>query len=158
MKREEIFKYGKKEFEDISKDIYGKNYLSYLDFLRIRNFKLQNFTTEKEERINKITSEAFRLAKENKIKEAIDKLRELHGVAIPIASAILAMKYPNKYAIIDRRVLTSLKKEEWIKKDKYTKDSKIYEDYMILMRKTKPSNMSLRDYERSLFEKVKKIN
>ena len=142
----------KGEFENISKEIKEKDFLSYFDFLRIRNFKLQNSTKEEEIRIKTVTSEDFKLAKEDKIKEAITWLVGLDGVAIPIASTILAMKYPDKYAIIDRRVIKQLGKNEWLKK--YLKDAEIYEEYLLLMRKTKPSNMSLRDYERSLFEEV----
>ena len=152
MKREDKLKWYKKEFEHIAKEISKKELLSHLDFLRIRNFKLQNSSTEEENRIKGVTSKAFKLAKENKIKEAIVELVKLDGVAVPIASTILAMKYPNKYAIIDRRVLTALGKEDWVKSNKYLRDPKIYEEYLILIRKKKPSHLSLRNYERSLFE------
>ena len=156
MKRKEKRQWYKKEFENIHDEIKDEVNLSHYNFLRIRNFKLQNSTTEEEKRIKIITSEAFRLAKEDKIKEAIKKLLELDGVAIPIASTILAMKDPDKYVIIDIKVLKVLEKEEWIKGNKYKKDPEIYKQYTLLMRKTKPLNTSLRDYETDLFEKFKK--
>jgi hypothetical protein len=151
MNRKEILNWYKKEFERISKGITNKNNLDYFNFLRIRNFKLQNSSRETEENIKQTTKNAFNLARKDKIEEAVSKLLELHGVAIPIASTILAMKYPKKYCIIDRIVLNKLGKKEWLKK--YLSNPKIYKDYLILMRtKSKEKNMGLRDFERSLFE------
>lgn len=151
MNRDEKLKWYRKEFEKINKTIQNKNELFYPDFLRIRNFKLQNSTIEDEKNIKKITYKAFKLAEKDKIQEAVKELLKLNGVAIPIASTILAMKFPEKYAIIDRRVIKQLNKPEWMKD--YLKNPKTYEEYILLMRKTKPFNLSLRDYERSLFEK-----
>jgi len=151
MNRKEILNWYKEEFEKINKHISNKESLDYFDFLRIRNFKLQNSSRENEEQIREVTKEAFKFAKEDEIEKAISKLLELHGVAIPIASTILAMKYPDKYCIIDRIVLTNLGKEEWIKE--YLSNPKIYKEYLVLMRsKAKENKMRLRDFERSLFE------
>jgi endonuclease III len=152
MKREEKLKWYEKEFKEISREIKNKDKLSHYEFLRIRNFKLRNLSTETEESINKITEKAFSLAKEDKIEESIKELLKLNGVAIPIASTILAMKYPKKFVIIDKRVITALKKDEWLKD--YLTNPKTYESYLILLReKSKKNNISLRDYERELFEK-----
>jgi len=151
MKRKEKLNWYKDEFEHIHESVKDKNKLSYFDFLRIRNFKLQNSSTENEEHIKRITEESFILAKDDKIIEAINKLLELNGVAIPIASTILAMKFPETYAIIDRRVIIALDKEEWIKD--YLKNPQTYEKYLLLMRdNAKSKGMKLRDYERMLFE------
>jgi hypothetical protein len=151
MNRKDKLIWYKKEFENIHQLIDKKLELSYFDFLRIRNFKLQNSTTENEVNISKITNRAFKLAEEDKIQESISELLKLEGVAVPIASTILAMKFPERFAIIDRRVINQLGKKEWLKD--YLKNPKTYEEYILLMRKTKPSNISLRDYERNLFEK-----
>lgn len=154
MKREEIFRWYEKEFNKISKEIEKKNELSYFDFLKIRNFKLQNSSRENENKVKEITKEAFKLASNDKIEESINKLLELHGVAIPIASTILAMKFPKKYCIIDRVCITNLGKKEWLKK--YLKDSKIYREYLFLMRqKAKDNKLKLREFERKLFENRK---
>ncbi len=151
MNRKEKQKWYKKEFEEINQVIKNKNSLSYLDFLRIRNFKLQNSSVEDKEHIKEVTQEAFKLATGDKIEEAIEKLLELNGVAVPIASTILAMKFPNKFAIIDRIVLTNLGKNDWLKR--YTTDPKIYLEYLSLIRKkAKEKGLDLRDYERRLFE------
>ena len=151
MNRQEILKWYAKEFEKISKEIKGKKELSYYDFLRIRNFKLQNSSREEEKSVEEITKIAFDLASKDKIEESINKLLELHGVAIPIASTILAMRFPEKFCIIDRVCISNLGKTEWLKK--YLTDSKIYRDYLLLMRKNaKERKINLRKYERSLFE------
>ena len=61
------------------------------------------------------------------------------------------MKFPEKYAIIDRRVIVALDKEYWIKD--YLKNPQTYEKYLLLMRdNSKSKGMRLRDYERMLFE------
>ena len=89
--------------------------------------------------------------KDDKIQEAVKQLVELDGVAIPIASTILAMKFPERYAIIDRRVITALGKTEWLKN--YLNNPEIYEEYLLLLRKmAKTKGKLLRDYERELFE------
>jgi len=151
MNKKEILKWYAKEFEKISKLIHKKDCISYYEFLRIRNFKLQNSSREDGDTIEKITNEAFKFAKKDEIEKAISKLLEIHGVAIPIASTILAMKYPNKYCIIDRLVLTRLGKEDWLKK--YISDVKIYKEYLLLMRRmAKEKNINLREFERGLFE------
>ncbi|MBT4377132.1 hypothetical protein HOD29_07205 [archaeon] len=152
MDRSEKLKWYKKEFGDISNEIKNKNTISHYEFLRIRNFKLQNLSTETEENVQKITKEAFELAKEDKIEEAIKELLKLNGVAIPIASTILALKFSEKYAIIDKRVINALGKEEWLKD--YLDNPATYQSYLILLREnSKENNISLRDYERELFEK-----
>nr|MBA4405296.1 hypothetical protein [Nanoarchaeum sp.] len=153
MKRAEKLKWYAKEFENIHEDIKSKEHLSYHDFLRIRNFKLQNSTIENEDNIKIITSRAFKLAKEDNIKESIQLLQEkLDGVGIPIASTILAMKFPNKYAIIDRRVIESLGKKEWL--TDYLINPDTYEKYLSLIReKAGKEGKRLRNCERELFER-----
>src|SRR3989344_3882541 len=151
MKRKDKLIWYKDEFEDISREIKESDSLSYYYFLRIRNFKLQNSTPESEEHIQELTKKAFVLAKADKIKEAINQLIELEGVAIPIASTILAMKYPDKFAIIDSRVIKKLGRPEWLKG--YLNKPEIYENYLKVLRSmAKEKNMLLRELERSLFE------
>jgi len=151
MKRQEKLNWYKKEFESINQDIETKKSLSYFDFLRIRNFKLQNSSVEEESHIEKITKDAFVLAEKDEIEGAINRLLELDGVGVPIASAILAMKYPDRFAIIDRKVIHALNKDDWLKG--YINNPGIYKEYLLLMRKNaEKQGMSLRDYERGLWE------
>jgi len=51
--------------------------------------------------LKKITSEAFKLADQDRIKEAVEKLRKLPEVGVAVASAILTFYNPNKYGVID---------------------------------------------------------
>jgi thermostable 8-oxoguanine DNA glycosylase len=152
MIRKEKLKWYEKEFEDISKELKNKDMLSHYEFLRIRNFKLRNLSAETEESVNDITKEAFKLAKDDKIEESIKELLKFNGVGIPIASTILAMKYPDKFAIIDRRVINALGRTEWLKD--YLSNPATYKSYLVLLREnSKVSGKKLRDYERELFEK-----
>ena len=154
MSREERLEWYIKEFEKISNDISESSSLSYYDFLRIRNYKLQNISIANEKDIRKITRKAFELAKNDKIVDAVEQLIKLNGVGIPVASAILTMKYPEQFAIIDRRVLQALGEGKWIKN--YQKDPKIYNDYLIRVRQeAKRKRMKLRKYELYLFKKGK---
>jgi thermostable 8-oxoguanine DNA glycosylase len=151
MKRKEKLKWFKEEFEKIHDNINPKDSLFHYEFLRIRNFKLQNSSQENENHVEEITKEAFKLAEKDDIQGSIKLLLQLEGVAIPIASTILAMKYPDKFAIIDKRVITALGKKEWLKS--YLQDPRTYEEYLLLLRKlAKERGVSLRDLERSLFE------
>ena len=155
MKRKEKNEWFKSEFSSIHNKIKNQDKLSYEDFLRIRNYKLQNSSTETIEKIELITREAFQLAEKWDVKNAIKKLDELEGVAIPVASAILAMKYPDKFAIIDRRVIEELNKREKFKD--YIKDANIYEEYLkILKSKAEELGLSLRECEMKLFEQNQK--
>jgi len=142
------------EFSIISKEIRKKNQLSYFDFLRIRNYKLNNVTKALEDEISKCTKEAFELVENGNIKGAVEKLITLSGVRIPIASAILAMRFPEKCAIIDRVVIEQLGKKEWLKR--YLENTDIYIEYLELLKKKRPKNKSLREFELELWEKGRK--
>ena len=155
MKRKGKNEWFRKEFSSIHYKIKNQDKLSYEDFLRIRNYKLQNSSTESVEQIELITKEAFKLAENGDIKSAIKKLDELEGVAIPVASAILAMKYPDQLAIIDRRVIEELEQGEKFKD--YIKNIDVYLEYLkILKSKAKELGLSLRECEMGLFEQNQK--
>lgn len=155
MKRKEKNEWFRNEFSSIHNKIKNQDKLSYEDFLRIRNYKLQNSSSESVEKVELVTRDAFQLAEEGEIKSAMKKLDELDGVAIPVASAILAMRYPDTFAIIDRRVIEELDKEEGFKD--YVKNVNIYEEYLkILKSKAKELGLSLRECEMRLFEQNQK--
>lgn len=148
-KNREIWSRG--EFERISELIKNKSELNHYLFLRIRNFKIQSFSPEEEENIQKVTKIAFEYAKKDETEKAIQELRLLGGVGIPIASTILAMKFPEKYCIIDRRVLLKINNEKWLKE--HTENPKVYSEYLEYMKqKAKEKGMALRQYELSLWE------
>ena len=98
-------------------------YLSRGDFLRICRWKLRDqygsaahaLESSSPKRIKRVTQMAFSL----KDKEAgfelagrLAILRLLPGVGIGVASAILALRYPKKYAPIDARAWRALFDEE----------------------------------------------
>lgn len=145
------------EFREIKSLIKNKESLSHYDFLRIRNFKLQNSSNATDEEINKISKKAFELAKKDDIISCIKELVKLNGVQIPVASTILAMRFPDKFAIIDINVLRAMRKEElW---SKYKTDPEIYKEYTLLLRKeSKEKNKSMRELEFSYFLKGQNKN
>jgi hypothetical protein len=159
-------KWAEEEFEKISSELKRQDHLTYEDFLRIRNFKLRVHTVETRRNIKSKTEKAFVDAKNDETKKAVEALTLLHGVQIPIASAILAVKYPEKYCIIDKKVIKGLLTEKLISKktakkwvvlkggsSQYTKNVNIYEEYLKIMKKgSRRRRMKLRDYERTLFE------
>jgi len=131
------------EFRHISLIIHDRNCLDLFDFFRIRNFKLNNVSTEKENKIKKLTHKAFEKSKTN-IEEALNLLQKLDGIGIPIASAILAMKFPNEFVIIDKNVILALRKKGLINQKKYKKwkkdyknKSEVYPEYLEIVKKCK---------------------
>lgn len=157
----------KREFFEISKSIQNKESLTMYDFLRIRNFKLNNLSIESEKNIIEQTREAF---KPNiPIKQRLKILVALYGVRIPVASAILAMRFPDQFAIIDQNVIFALVHRKKIDKevgrewyDNYIGGQKsftVYEDYLKVLKMILANNKekSLREIEIDLFEEGKKI-
>jgi hypothetical protein len=125
----------------IGEDIRRRGYLGPHELFYIVAWKLPRRVRgnmgskwEKIERIEiedlkKITSEAFKLADQDRIKEAVEKLRKLPEVGVAVASAILTFYNPNKYGVIDiyawkalydeQRKSGDFKPEEYVK---YLKD------------------------------------
>lgn len=69
---------------------------------RIKNYAYKNAPS----RIVEITRRSF---KTNNKKEQIESLLGLRGVGYPVASVILHFAFPDKYPILDFRVIHSLK-------------------------------------------------
>ena len=137
------------EFTSISKGIRNKNHLSYEDFLRVKNYKAQALSEAKKGQVMVQTKKAFEAAKQHKVEDAIKALTKLHGVGIATASAILAMWDPDKYAIVDKRVIKNLGVS--FRKNPL-KSAEGYKEYLRVMDK-KRGNATLRDFERKVFEK-----
>jgi len=95
-------------FESIGPKIRERGYIQFEEFFKICMWKsrrpkqkyLKNKTI-----IETITKKCFIEKNESK---KISLLCELEGVAIPTASAILTIVYPEKYAVIDVRCLDML--------------------------------------------------
>ncbi|MCD6256003.1 MAG: hypothetical protein J7J44_07010 [Deltaproteobacteria bacterium] len=73
------------------------------------------------ESVKEITQEALKLAAEDKVKEAIEKLIMLpRGVGVRVASAILTFYDPDKFGVIDRfawKALYGMDKDDFALED-----------------------------------------
>ena len=104
-----------KEHLHLLKQVRSPFYLDLDDFDRILRWKLrQQYARQKslrskntEDIIRDITCLAFNISHEDEDYELELRLRlltALRGVEIPVASAVLALCYPEQYAVIDFRV------------------------------------------------------
>jgi thermostable 8-oxoguanine DNA glycosylase len=95
-------------FQTVGPSIKKKRFLTFKDFYQICMWKSARPKTKyitNKKRIKEISKRALKEGDENK---RIKILCELNGVGIPTASAILAITYPEKYAVIDIRCLETL--------------------------------------------------
>lgn len=97
-------------FSYVGPEVKKRGFMKFDEFYKIAMWKSvrqkQKYLNNKKI-IKKYTKEAFF---ENSELIKIKKLCSLDGVAIPTASAILTIVYPDKYGIIDVRCLGMLKK------------------------------------------------
>lgn len=81
-----------------------RGYLTRNEFLEVCTWKSprarKHYENNNEKQVRSITKEAFSIIHE---KTKINRLTELKGVSLPLASAILTMAYPEKYGVIDIR-------------------------------------------------------
>ena len=92
---------------------------------------------------------SLRFASDSRTSErsAIETLTKLHGVGIPVASAILTLINPDKYTIIDYRALESLGVTDWPDSVEY------YLGYLAGCRElARRYNKSLRTLDRALWQ------
>jgi endonuclease III len=81
------------------------------------------------------------------VKAAIEALDELHGVGIPMASAILAMARPEVYTVVDFRALEALGITKWPKTSAY------YDAYLKTCRElAQQHKTTLRTLDRALWQ------
>lgn len=159
-----------KEYDFISKGEFEKADKNYLRYLLIFAFKGQrpfhiNFK-EVSDVWNNLSED------KDKLKETFQKLLKLDGVGFSTASAILHFKFPNKYAIIDRNVLSGILKEEKIELGKIRdgasekildKNLELYKQYIDFLHnkikegKFKSIFKSIREAEFYYFEKGQKM-
>jgi hypothetical protein len=76
---------------------------------------------------------AVATAPESTTEQAVNALTELHGVDIPVASAILAAIYPERYAVLDFRTLEALGHARH--------DVRFYEEYLAFCNRLAESNI-----------------
>jgi len=98
---------------------------------------------------------SLRFASDSRTSErsAIETLTKLHGVGIPVASAILTLINPDRYTIIDYRALESLGVTDWPDSVEY------YLGYLAACRElARRYHKSLRTLDRALWQWSKELS
>jgi hypothetical protein len=101
--------------------------------------------------IRRITRDAFRARSERK---KLELLTSLHGVSVPMASAILTMTNPKRYGVIDIRVWQLLFKIGAVARNERGAgfDFRHWYSFLVLIRyHAKENQVRARDIERTLF-------
>lgn len=97
-------------FNFIGPKIKKRGFINFQEFFKIcmwKSVRQKNNYRKNEQTIKKITKNAF---KESDERKKMEKLCELKGVGIPMASAMLTVVFPDKYAVIDIRCIEMLNK------------------------------------------------
>lgn len=98
------------EFPNISQDIQQKGYLQRDEFRAIGRWKYAPndylYKRNSQNEVEKQTGRAIQVYEKPEAK--VEALRELDGVGVPVASAILSVVFPNDYATMDYRALRTL--------------------------------------------------
>lgn len=116
---------GDRDLQLISRDIKNRGYLGIHELIYIAMWKLPENAEESEygkiwkkvvetdpKEIEEITREAFKLADQDKVEEAIRLLNKLPRVKTRVASAILTFYDPKKFGVLDVNAWRALYKEE----------------------------------------------
>ena len=145
----------------VKNDIETENTITESTFERIMNWKSArskgDIYKQKYEEISKIITES--LSVENKL----EKLTDIYGIGVSIASCILHFIYPDDYPIVDFRTIEALQLLGYIDKDvkvSAIKDNiKGYNTYRtIILDISKKTNKKLREIDKALFRFHKIIN
>lgn len=156
-----------KRYEELIKQMKGKESLDLVEFLHLRNFKSQIWVETDEEKIKEQTKLALskaRIGGDENIKEALKILCTLEGISTPSASAILHFIFPGEYAIMDIYCWERAKKYEASLSKTYGEGKKARENYIIYLKIldgiTKETGKTLREIEREWFYegRQKKVN
>ncbi|EJF36110.1 hypothetical protein ACSQ7D_11450 [Capnocytophaga sp. G1920] len=144
---------------DVEKELYKrgkkwrkKGFLTKKQFMQICLWKSRRakkrYDSNDATLVKKITKEAFAESDE---KKKIEKLTELKGVRIPVASAILSVTdSDNNYPIIDERCMQALKTLYKIEWKVITSNSWL--NYLDFIRKlAREHNKTAREIEKGLF-------
>lgn len=145
-------------FNEVSKNFQKRGYLTPEEFLAIVIWKSNRAKTNVKRGIEKskktirtITSEVFQTKTPE---QKITALTSIPSIGIPMASAILAVCYPDDFTVADYRACEALKSfGEEIIGNPTTKIS-IYFEYLEKCKKlARKYNFSLRDFDRILWAK-----
>ena len=112
---------------------------------------LQLIRSNSASKVRGATTRAFRTKSE---RERLAALRELRGVSVPMASAILMLLYPKRYGVIDIRVWQLLYKIGTVTKNPKGigfSFANWYQFLMVIRYFAKEFGVTARDIERALF-------
>jgi hypothetical protein len=100
--------------------------------------------------VRKVTEAAFRVG-DGRLR--LHTLMALHGVGVPVASTILHFVFPDRYPIMDVRVVAALRKAElWQRDDARSFTTAGWLEYIQLMRGlAKKLAVELRDLDKALW-------
>jgi endonuclease III len=98
----------KKIRNGLSEELKDKTSFTLADFVKVWNVKAMLELETDETKIKRVTSESFEA---DSLEDKLKTLSELDGIGPPMASAILSIKYPERYSIIDKNCLTRLNRE-----------------------------------------------
>ena len=100
---------GKKTEDEVKLLLRKQRYLTRKNLITIGDWKAprarRHYSNNRNHKVRKISKFSFSTRDEKARIESLDSLR---GVGYPIASAILHFAFPNKYPIMDFRVIRSL--------------------------------------------------
>ena len=140
----------------LKRTLAKKNYLTKSDFINIGRWKSTRPTKHYESNDDKLVREVSKIAFTTKNEELrIKVLKILNGCNYPLASTILHFKFPNRYTIIDYRVLWSL---QGIKRPiKYSYE--LWNNYVKEIRSlAKQYKVSIRTLDKALWKYSEKKN
>jgi len=147
----------------VKNDIETENTITESTFERIINWKSarsKGYTRKREYEEYKNTFTEI-LSVENKL----ERLKDLYGIGVPIASTILHFIYPDDYPIVDFRTIEALRLLGYIDKDvKMTDIRDTIEGYGSYCSKifelSKKVKRKLREVDKALFKfhKIKSLN
>lgn len=102
-------------FGSFAEEIRKCGYLTRNDLMRILLWKADRVVEGDESKIRTVTESIFKIdhQNENDVRKLLEKLTELKGVQIPVASAILSILFPDKYGIFDRNTRYALEKKKY---------------------------------------------
>lgn len=145
-------------FNDVSQKFHHRGYLEPKEFFAIVIWKSNRAKTRvlkgiknSKKTVRTITEEIFKASTRQ---EKLKLLTDIYGIAIPMASAILAVCYPDQYTIADYRAKAALKVlGEELLGDLTAQDSAYFEYVDKAKVLAKKHGVSLRDFDRILWGK-----
>lgn len=137
-------------FNFIGPQIKKRGFVNFQEFYKICMWKSvrqkHNYLVNKKI-VERVTREVF---KENDERKKMDGLCQLKGVGIPMASAILTIVFPNKYAVIDVRCIEMLNKLNLTIKKHITLN--VWLEYLKIIRNlAKDNGLTPREIDKILF-------